>query len=208
MELAENSRRKKMLRTAQKSIMLWDPDGAARKPPREAAELLLSVEELFDLASIFQRSTNPDYLSLTIGDTTRAAVERAYDWLIPVVSKIPSEIVRLQSSTSCFLLLRVYGTDGEERNQLKELASPLLRHVQESLSGKFGVQDCVRAFELLMVDFASQNPDRRRCARRVLHDALQPLETTASKAGSWMLNILQLDYAKALVPYAVKFMVS
>jgi integrator complex subunit 1 len=187
--------------------MLWDPDGPSRKPPREVADLLLSVEELFELSDTFQRSISPDYLSMTIGNTTRAAVERAYDWLIPVIARAPATIARLQSSTSCFLLLRAYGTNGEERKQLKELASPLLRHVQESLKGQFGIGDSVEAFALLMSDVASQNPDRRRCARRVLHDALLTRDVTPSKPGSWMLNILQLDHAAALVSDGVKFMV-
>ena len=197
-----------MLRTFQKSIMLWDPDGPARKPPREAADLLVSVEDLFELSNVFQRSKRPDYLSMTIGNTTRTAVERAYNWLVPIISRLPETIARLPSNTSCFLLLRTYGTDGEERRQLKELASPLLRHVQESLTGIFGNGDAVEAFELLMCDVASQNPDRRRCARRVLRDALVSEEdSNSSKDGMWMVSFLQMEHASCLVSCAVKYMV-
>lgn len=187
--------------------MLWDPDGSARKPPREAADLLVSVEELFDLSDQMQRSTNPDYLSLTIGNTTRGAVERAYEWILPVISSIPETIARLQSSTSCFLLLRAYGAEGEERKQLKELSAPLLHHVQESLEGHFGVEDAVRAFDLLMSDIASPNPERRRCARRVLKDALNSPNGATDRSRGWMANITRLKHAKSLVTSAVVHMV-
>lgn len=201
-------RRKMLLREAQKSIMLWDPDGPARKPPRESVDLLLSVEELFNLSDIFQRSVNPDFLLMTIGQTTRGAIERAYDWLIPIISTIPDTIARLPSSASCFLLLRAYGTDGDERKQLKQLSAPLLQHVKDSLRGTHGESDAVKAFDLLMTDVASKKPDRRRCARRVLHDSLlqsEPAHSTAAQ--SWMLNILQLAHAKSLVSDSVKHMV-
>ena len=118
--------------------MLWDPDGPARKPPRESVDLLLSVEELFNLSDIFQRSVKPDFLLMTIGQTTRGAIERAYDWLIPIISTIPDTIARLPSSASCFLLLRAYGTDGDERKQLKELSAPLLQHVKILLEELMG----------------------------------------------------------------------
>lgn len=187
--------------------MLWDPDGPARKPPRESVDLLLSVEELFELSDIFQRSNEPDFLLMTIGKTTRGSIERAYEWLIPIISTFPDTIARLPSSASCFLLLRAYGTEGDKRKQLKELSSPLLQHVKDSLNGKYGETDAIKAFDLLMTDVASRKPDRRRCARRVLQDALaQPKDINPSPQ-SWMLNILQLDYAKALVGDAVKHMV-
>jgi integrator complex subunit 1 len=200
----ENIRRKKLLRAAQKLIMLWDPDCPARKPPREAVELLLSVEELFHLGDRFQQSVKPDFVLLTIGKTTRGAIERAYDWLIPIISNHPSTIARLHSSASCFLLLRAYGTEGNDRRQLKELSAPLLLHVRESLLGKHGESDSVKAFNLLMTDIASTRPDRRRCARRVLQDALSDSD---EKSRSWLFSILHLDYATSLVRDAVKHMV-
>lgn len=186
--------------------MLWDPDGPARKPPKEAADLIISAENAFDISAGFQRSVEPDFLSMTIGNTTREAVERAYDWLIPIVSKFPETITRLHSSTSCFLLLRAYGTDGDEKKQLWELAAPLLRHVQDSLKGNFGPGESMKAFELLMSDVSSQNPDRRRCARKVLQESL-PATIEKSHPGAWMVNVLQLKNASFLVPDAVKYMV-
>jgi len=185
--------------------MLWDPDGPARKPPREAADLLLSVENLFRLSETFQRSVEPDFLLMTIGGTSRGAIERAYDWLIPIISKLPGTIGRLPSSGSCFLLLRAYGADGEERNQLKQLAAPLLSHVADSLKGKHGMSDSVRAFDLLMSDVASHKADRRRCARRVLHEALQ---LSDSSSASWLSKILKVEHAERLVVSAIKHMVS
>lgn len=187
--------------------MLWDPDGPARKPPREAADLLLSVEQLFGLSEVFQRSVEPDFLLMTLGGTSRGAIERAYDWLIPVISRLPATIGRLPSSASCFLLLRAYGTDGEERTQLKELSSPLLSHVADCLQGKHGKSDSVKAFDLLMSDVASHKADRRRCARRVLHDAIIPVEGGGSVGKSWMLGILKVDFAADLVDDAIKYMV-
>ena len=200
-----------MLRAAQKTIILWDPTGAARKPPREAAELLVAVESHFGLSRIFQRNVEPDFLLMTIGKTTRGAIERAYDWLIPIISDMPDTISRLHSSASCVLLLRAYSTEGDERAQLKELSAPLLRHVSESLTGRFGESDAVRAFDLLMSDVASHNPDRRRCARRVLYDSIGKLNKTSGDntkpKSSWMLNILRLDHAKSLVCDGIKHMV-
>jgi integrator complex subunit 1 len=209
--LAEENKRKKMLRAAQKTIILWDPTGAARKPPREAAELLVSVESHFSLSKIFQRHVEPDFLLMTIGKATRGAIERAYDWLIPIISDIPETIARLHASASCVLLLKAYGTEGDEKAQLKELSAPLLRHVSDSITGKFGQADSVRAFDLLMSDVASHNADRRRCARRVLYDSIgklrAPQTEETDKKLSWMLNILKLEHAKGLVGDAIKHMV-
>lgn len=184
--------------------MLWNPGGPARKPPREVADLLLSVQESFALAEGFQRSVDPDFLLLTLGGTTRGDIERAYDWLIPVISKYPETIGRLPSSASCFLLLRAYGSDADERARLKELSAPLLNHVSGCLKGDLGKEDCVKAFDLLMVDFASHKAERRRCARRVLHDSLH----LPGVQTSWMVAILEVKYAEALIKDAIKYMVS
>ena len=204
--LVELSRRRKMLKMAQRSIMLWDPDGPARKPPREAAELLLSAEGLFGLSQTFQLSVDPDFLLLTLGGTGRAAIERAYDWLIPIVSRVPDTIGRLPSSASCFLLLRAYNADSDDRARLKELSAPLLAHVAGCLKGKYGKTESVKAFDLLMSDVASHKAERRRCARRVLYEALQKEEGSQSK--SWMLRILDVDFAHELVADVIKYMVS
>jgi integrator complex subunit 1 len=183
--------------------MLWNPDGPARKPPREVADLLLAVQEAFSLAHTFQRSVDPDFLLLTLGGTTRGAIERAYEWLIPVISQYPDTIARLPSSASCFLLLRAYGSDADERARLKALSAPLLDHVSGCLKGDLGKEDCVKAFDLLMADFASHKAERRRCARRVLHDSLQ----LPGVHKSWMIAILEVKYAEALVRDAINYMV-
>ena len=206
MHFLEQVRRKKLLRAAEKAIMLWDPFGPARKPPREAVDLLFSVDEMFELSHNFKKSTDPDFLLMTIGKTTRGAIERAYEWLIPIISTMPDTISRLPSSASCFLLLRAYGTEGDERKQLKKLAAPLLQHVKNSLNGKYGTIDAVKAFDLLMADVASNKPDRRRCSRRVLQDALAK-PRTFDRSSQWMLNVLELDCAQALVCNAVEHLV-
>jgi hypothetical protein len=201
----ENCRRKKLLRASQKSIMIWDPDGPARKPPKEVADLLLSTDKMFKLSETFQRVTNPDFVFMTLGGTSRGCIERAYDWLIPIISKVPETIGRLPSSASCFLLLKAYGTDGEEWAQLKELSTPLLNHVAGCVQGSFGKDDCVKAFDLLMTDMASHIPDRRRCARRVLRDSMTCLGHHCKE--SWMSLFLEIDHADALVSDSIRYMV-
>jgi integrator complex subunit 1 len=186
--------------------MIWDPDGPARKPPPEAVDMLYAVNNRFELSGIFQHCVVPDFVLMSIGHTSRGAIERAYDWLIPIISSIPSTIARLPSSASCFLLLRAYSTEGDEQKLLKELSAPLLRHVQDSLRGSYGEQDAVKAFDLLMTDVASRKANQRRCARRVLQDALLPMQSKSPH--SWMLAVLELEYAKSLVGCAVQHMVN
>lgn len=195
-----------MLKVAQKSIMLWDPDGPARKPPREAADLLVHVEAAFGLAPVLQNSADPDFLLLTIGETTRGAIERATDWLIPIISKVPAAITRLPSSASCFMLLRAYGGEGKDTSRLRELSAPLLQHVKDSLSGVNGKAEAVRALDLLMSDIATHSTERRRRARRVLEDAL--VESGAGDDRDWMKSILELEHAAYLVETSIKHMVS
>ncbi|KAG7347840.1 DUF3677 domain containing protein [Nitzschia inconspicua] len=207
-ERAEANRRKKLLRAAQKSITLLDPRRGPRKPPRESADLIFSVGELFDLPRVFQSNIKPDFVLGTIGSTSRNAIERAYDWLIPIISYLPQTISRLPASASCFLLLRAYGTQGEERSELQTLSAPLLQHVHDSLIGKFGEVDAVRAFELLFSDLASHKPDRRRCARRVLQNAVGK-ETDANDAPfsgsnhSWVSSLTQVKNANSILVEAV-----
>lgn len=207
----EANRRKKLLKVAQKTIMLWNPREGPRKPPKESADLIFSIGDLFDLSRVFQRSVEPDLLLKTIGGTSRGAIERAHDWLIPIISYVPETIVRLPASASCFLLLRAYGTDGEERAQLQELSAPLLKHVRQSLTGEFGKADSLRAFDLLLTDVASHNPDRRRCGRRVLHEAIGE-ETNATPTAFrsskfiWMVNIFNLKYGSLVVNDAIKYL--
>lgn len=208
--LKEASRRKKILRSAQKSIMLWDPRKGPRKPPKESADLIFSLGALFDLPRVFQRTTTPDFLLMTIGNTTRGAIERAYDWLIPIISFVPETITRLPASASCFLLLRAYGTEGDERAQLQELSAPLLVHVRQSLTGSFGEADSIRAFDLLLTDVASHNADRRRCARRVLHDAIGKdedgslPEPFAGSNCSWMVTMMNVQYSASIIGSGIR----
>ncbi|GKY98350.1 hypothetical protein MPSEU_000792600 [Mayamaea pseudoterrestris] len=206
-EVSERKRRKALLRTAQKSIMLWDPVGPARKPPKEAAELLLSVEKLFDLSATFQSSTQPDFLLMTLGGTDRGAIERAYDWLLPIISKIPTTISRLPSSASCFLLLRAYGSNGQ--TELKVLSSPLLHHVIACLRGAFGGDEAVKALRLLLQDLASTEPEKRRCARRVLQASLKRHESESNNdPDSWLLEILELKHASSVIQESIQLMAS
>jgi integrator complex subunit 1 len=89
----------------------------------------------FDLAEKFRLSTSPDFLLTTIGEG-RSAIERAYDWLIPIISSHPAIIHRLKPSASCFLLLRAYGVEGDKNRELIGLTAPLLSHVTKSLTGR------------------------------------------------------------------------
>jgi integrator complex subunit 1 len=178
---------------------------------------LFSVNEMFGLADTFQRNTNPDFVLMTIGKTTRGAIERAYDWLIPIISRLPGTIERLPASASCFLLLRAYGAeDGEDRAKLQELSAPLLSHVRGSLNGDFGEADAARAFDLLFTDVSSRNPERRRSARRVLQDAIgessepPPGDTTVfhNSNNTWMINLSKVQHADLILSDAIKHMVS
>ena len=208
----EANRRKKLLRTAQKSITIWDPKEGPRKPPKESADLIFSIGELFDLPRVFQRSIEPDFVLETIGSTTRGAIERAHDWLIPIISFLPETISRLPASASCFLLLRAYGAHArEDQSQLHELSAPLLQHVRDSLIGKFGEADAVRAFDLLLTDIASHNPDRRRCARRVLTNAIgkedlsKDMDSTFTGSNhAWAINLMHVEHTNSILEEAVK----
>jgi integrator complex subunit 1 len=207
---AEASRRRKLLRIAHKSIMLWDPKKGPRKPPKESADLIFSVGELFDLPRTFQKCTKPDFVLATIGSTTRGAIERAYDWLIPIISFLPETISRLPASASCFLLLRAYGTEGEEQSQLQQLSAPLLEHVHDSLLGEFGEANAIRAFDLLLTDLASHHPDRRSCARKVLQNAIGKEElqdfdpTFAGSNHTWIMNMIHVPHAISILADAVQ----
>lgn len=191
--------------------MIWDPDGPARRPPPESVDILLAVTERFNLSHLFQCCIEPDFLLMSIGQTTRSAIERAYDWLIPIVSSIPAVISRLPSSASCLLLLRAYSTAGDEKKKLKLLLAPLLQHVTDSLDGLYGELYAVKAFDLLMSDMASKKADKRRCARKVLQDSL--LTAGSMKSHNFnlfacMVRILDLEHADLLVCHAIKHMVS
>lgn len=188
--------------------MLWDPDGPARKPPQDSVELLLSVVERFDLYRAFRVSADPDFLLLTIGETSRSSIERAYDWLIPIISDLPTTITRLPPNTSCFLLLRAYASGDGGTDKLKELSQPLLQHVKDSLVGSLGVSGAVKALDLLLTDAASSKSSKRRCARRVLSDAIPSSSSNNGDSGTWMLSMLSLPNAKDLVKCSLPHLVS
>lgn len=190
---------------AQKSIMLWDPKGAARKPPKEAVPLVLSVERLFSLSETFQQSVNPDFLLMTIGRTTRGAIERAFDWVIPIISSVPEIINRLPANASCFLLLRAYGEEGGGKSVLRKLSAPLVEHVKKSLTGEFGESSAVRAADLLLTDLADPNPDRRRCVMRVLRETLGQVAPGDGDDSTGLLCLLQVEHTEAIVSGAIKY---
>ena len=194
-----------MLRAAQKSIMLLDPKGPARKPPKEAVPLILSVVQLFCLPESFQQNVSPDFLLMTVGQTTRGAIERAFDWLIPVISSVPDIINRLPASASCFLLLRAYGEEGEGKAELRKLSAPLVEHVKKSLTGEFGESSAVRAADLLLADLADPSADRRRCVIRVLRETLGNLTPGNDDDSTGLLSLLQVDHAEAIVSGAIKY---
>jgi len=101
----------------------------------------------------------PDFLLDTIGCTSRESIERAYDWLISIISSYPEIIKRLPSNASSFLLFRAYRSDKDYTNtQLLELAFPLLRHVSLCLQGKLG-NDSLHAAHVLFADLS----ERRAC---------------------------------------------
>ena len=214
--LAEAQRRKKLLKAAQKSIMIWDPRGPARKPPKDSVGLILSVGEMFGISEGFRLCQSPDYLLRAIGSTSRASIERAYDWLIPIISSYPGTINRLPSSASCFLLLRAYGAEGGENYQLLSLTSPLRSHVGSCISGEFGESAAIKAAYLLFHDMADERPDRRLCARRVLQEAthrIKPKEDHFFDLGlpdendlSWLLSLTTVKFARGTIDVAIQHM--
>ena len=198
----EEQRRQKLISAVEESIMLWDPDGPARRPPPEVVERIRHFDTLFKVSELLQLNESPDFLQMTVGENSRESIERAYGWLIPIVSIYPDKIARLPSSTSCLLLLKAYGADGKERVQLRELAMPLVSHVRGCLQGKIENGDAVGALKLLMSDVSSTNPDRRRCARKAMEVLLS--DGIDDMKGSWMTSILRLDNSKELVPVTVQ----
>lgn len=182
-----------------------DPRCKARKPRKESIQLLFSIDNIFQLADKFKSCRYPDFVLATIGSTSRDSIERAYDWLIPTISSSANIINRLPPSASCFLLLRAYGAQGEENNQLLELASPLLKHVNDSIVGEFGIDGAKRAADILFFDLAHEETSRRRCARRVLQESLGKLSFERDCASfavgdfSWLLSLAKTTYSSQLV---------
>eukprot|EP00581_Thalassiosira_minuscula_P003929 CAMPEP_0183747604 /NCGR_PEP_ID=MMETSP0737-20130205/67347_1 /TAXON_ID=385413 /ORGANISM="Thalassiosira miniscula, Strain CCMP1093" /LENGTH=2129 /DNA_ID=CAMNT_0025983317 /DNA_START=37 /DNA_END=6424 /DNA_ORIENTATION=+ len=209
---AENMKLRKVLRTLQKNVMIWNPGQYQRKPPKGSIELLLSVNESFNLAEKFRLSTSPDFLLQTIGEG-RSAIERAYDWLIPIISTHPTIIDRLQPSATCFLLLRAYGAEGDKNRELLDLTAPLLSHVTKCLTGEFGEHHALLAMELLLQDIADENDDRRRCARKVLQEAVGDANVSDApqilrELGhcGWLVQMTNVKHCKKLAPLAIKYL--
>ena len=192
---AEQLKLKKVLRSMQKNIMLFDPKQHQRKPPKGSIDLLLSVNKHFHLASKFRQNITPDFLLKTIGEG-RSAIERAYDWLIPVISSNPEIIHRLQPNASCYLLLRAYGSiEGEKNRDLLDLTKPLLRHVKGCLTGEHGEKHAMMAMDLLMTDIADERVIRRVCSRRVLQEAFGGENDT-----SWLFALTHDKHSAAFIP--------
>lgn len=212
--VTEAQRRKQKLRKAQKSIMLFDPRSEARKPRKESVQLLFSVDSSFNLAHAFKACIEPDFILATIGSSSRDSIERAYDWLIPTISSSADIINRLPPSASCFLLLRAYGAEGSENSQLLDLSSPLLKHVNDSITGDFGHEGAQRAADILFFDLADKDSDKRRCARRVLQESLGKLSISAnhpkfaSSEFSWLLALTETKHATSLVSRVITRLVS
>eukprot|EP00804_Cyclotella_cryptica_P023942 CCRYP_010070-RB/>CCRYP_010070-RB protein AED:0.03 eAED:0.03 QI:390/1/1/1/0.8/0.83/6/266/1137 len=198
---AEQMKLRRHLKVLQKSIMIWEPVQCPRKPPKESVDMLLSINETFNMAEKFRSSIEPDFLLQTIGDG-RSAIERAYDWLIPIISLHPEIIHRLQPSATCFLLLRAYGAEaGKSNRELIGLSSPLLSHVTKCLGGEFGERHSLLALELLLTDIADENADRRRCSRKVLQQAIP---NNFGLCG-WMRQLKFATNAKSVVPLTIAY---
>lgn len=198
---AEQIKIRKQLKILAKSIFLSEPKQSARKPPKESIDLILSVNDEFNLAERFRASNDPDYLLQTIGNG-RSAIERAYDWLIPIISQDSDVINRLQPSSTCFLLLKAYGA-GADAKDLIALSAPLLSHVTKSLSGEYGEQNSVLALELLLMDIADESADRRRCARKVLQQAIP----NGFGLCGWLMQLMSNSHAKVLIPLSIVYLV-
>lgn len=199
---------RKVLKTLSKNIMLFNPEQDQRKPPKGSTNLLVSVNHLFDLADKFRLSTSPDFLLQTIGEG-RSAIERAYDWLIPIICSHPDIIDRLQASSSCFLLLRAYA-EGEQNRELLDLTAPLLSHVSKCLSGDVGIKHALLALELLLQDVAAENSDQRQCARNVLQKTIgdsNVMDTFQDDLGQcgWSIQIMHVPNSKELIQLAIKY---
>lgn len=194
---AEELKLKKVLRSMQKNIMLFDEQHHPRKPPK-GFDLLLSVNKHFGLAEKFRRVTDPDFLLQTVGEG-RSAIERAYDWLIPIISSESEIIHRLQPNASSYLLLRAYGTEGEKNRELLDLTKPLLGHVKGCLTGEHGERHAMLAMELLMSDISSEMANRRVYSRRVLKEVFGGENDTV-----WLSHVSHVKHSAVFVPLVVK----
>ncbi|KAL7554730.1 hypothetical protein ACHAWF_018265 [Thalassiosira exigua] len=206
---AEQVKLRRVLKALQKNVMIWDPKQTMRKPPKGSISLLLAVNKSFGLAERFRLSTSPDFLLQTIGHGSgRYAIERSAHWLIPIISLHPAIIDRLNPSASCFLVLRAYGGDGDKNRELLDLTAPLLLHVSQALGGEFGQDHAYSALELLMQDIADESDDRRRCAKKVLQEAIgnsAMTDPSHSQHCGWLFQISEMPGCNDLVPLVVNY---
>lgn len=180
--------------------MIYNPNQQERKPPKDSIDLILAINISFLLAERFRSSIDPDYLLQTIGDG-RSAIERAYDWLIPIISQKSQVIHRLQPSSTCFILLKAYSADANK--ELVDLSAPLLCHVRKCLNGEFGERHSLLSLELLLTDIASENAERRRCSRKVLQ---QSIPNNFGICG-WLRQLMNYPNAALLIPLTIEYLV-
>lgn len=212
---AEEQRKKHLLKTALKSIILFDPRGPARKPPPKLMKILPYICDRFQLSAGFIHCSTPDFVLKTIGNTSRYGIEKAYDWLIPIISVYPFIIDRLPSTASCFLLLRTYGKCGKDSENLLKLSMPLLDHVKRSISGELGDDALKRAVDLIFEDIKSNDSERRYCARSLLNDAL--VDAIKSKRDEqpvffpeyqWLISLTKQKKRTLVLDHAIPCLVS
>jgi integrator complex subunit 1 len=215
LEAAEEQRINHLLKEARKSVILLNPRGVARKPPQASMKLLLHSCDVFQLSAGLINCLRPDFVLKTIGNTSRSRIERAYAWLIPIISVYPSVIDRLPSSASCFLLLRAYGKRSENAEKLLKLSSPLLDHVKRSIRGDLDDDAVKRAADLLFYDLKSQDSERRSCARRLLSETLVDSKESMRKEQNgfstefqWLAALTELKHRKLVLDYAIPCLVS
>lgn len=160
------------------------------------------------MAERFRVCTSPDFLLQAIGEG-REAIERAYDWLIPIISSHPAIIDRLQPEASCFLLLRAYGREGDTNEELLDLTAPLLMHVTRSLQGVHGQHNARLAMDLLLQDIADASNGKRFAARKVLQQTLGDAEELdylhLDCNCGWLKQMPLVENCVALVPLVIKY---
>lgn len=184
----------KSLKSLSRNVQIYDLSQPARKPPKTfVEELLLPAVVAFGLPLQFQQCSEPDFLMKTIGEG-RGAVERSYDWLIPVISSHPEIIDRLGSLTTCFLVLRAYGDEGS--SDLLRLASPLLENLKTQLT--CGHEQSLQTLELLLVDLSGEQRSRRICSHRVLQEIV-------GSADDWLDKVVALNGSPEILPLVVHY---
>ena len=194
-ERRERAEIAKTLKSLSRNVQIYDLSQPARKPPKTFLEELLLpvVDQYFDLPFQFRKCSEPDFLMQTIGEG-RGAVERSYDWLIPVISSHPEIIDRLGSLTSCFLVLRAYGDEGT--SDLLRLASPLLSNLKTQLT--CGHEQSLQTMELLLVDLSGEQRSRRICSHRVLQEIV-------GCADDWLDKLVALNGSPEMLPLVAHY---